>query len=82
MFGLSETVEPKVKTEPGRWRFLDESNLFLANGRSGIMILIELLGPASIWMPSFFALPCLMPWIKRKQLRNITRLITISGFCC
>lgn len=54
MFGLPATVEPKVKTEPGRWKFLDESNLFLTNGRSGIKILIELLGSASIWMPSFF----------------------------
>jgi len=45
MFGLAETVEPKVISEKQQWRFLDESNLFLANGRSGIMVLIDRLKP-------------------------------------
>lgn len=53
MFGLPETVEPKVAIEPHQWKFLDESNLFIANARSGIMILIDLLEPASVWMPSY-----------------------------
>ena len=53
MFGLPDTVEPKAVIETRRWKFLDESNLFLANGRSGIYILIDRLEPANVWMPSY-----------------------------
>ena len=53
MFGLPETVEPNEAIDLHQWKFLDNSNLFLANGRSGIMILIDRLEPASVWMPSY-----------------------------
>jgi len=53
MFGLPETVEPKVAIKPHQWKFLDDANLFLANGRSGIMVLIDRLAPTSVWMPSY-----------------------------
>lgn len=56
MFGLPETVEPKVAIKPHRCKFLDDTNLFLANGRSGIMVLIDRLAPASVWMPSYLCL--------------------------
>jgi len=42
MFGLPETVVPKESTDATKWSFLKESNLFLVNARSGIMILIDM----------------------------------------
>ena len=56
MFGLPESVVPTEPIDTSRWLFLKESNLFLANARSGIMILIDMLKPSNIWMPS-----CLLP---------------------
>jgi len=49
MFGLPETVVPAVSGKPTDWMFLKDSNLFLANARSGIMILIDLLEPDNVW---------------------------------
>ena len=66
MFGLPETVEPKVAIETHQWKFLDESNLFLANARSGIMILIDLLEPASVWMPSYLC-PTMIEVVDQKK---------------
>jgi dTDP-4-amino-4,6-dideoxygalactose transaminase len=53
MFGLPEIVESKESFDLRRWKFLDDTNLFLANGLSGILILIDLLEPGNIWMPSY-----------------------------
>jgi len=53
MFGLPETVVPAISGKSLDWMFLRDSNLFLANGRSGIAILIDLLNPNNVWMPSY-----------------------------
>ncbi|MDL1963293.1 MAG: DegT/DnrJ/EryC1/StrS family aminotransferase [Deltaproteobacteria bacterium] len=66
MFGLPETVEPKVATEPHQWKFIDDSNLLLANGRSGIMVLIDRLAPASVWMPSYLC-PTMIEAVDQKK---------------
>ena len=66
MFGLPKTVDPKVAIEPHQWKFLDESNLFIANARSGIMILIDLLEPASVWMPSYLC-PTMIEVVDQKK---------------
>jgi dTDP-4-amino-4,6-dideoxygalactose transaminase len=66
MFGLTETVEPKVTTDSGRWKFLDDSNLFLANGRSGIVVLLNILAPARVWMPSYLC-PTMITAVDRKK---------------
>ena len=66
MFGLPETVESKVGIELNQWKFLDDSNLFLANARSGIMILIDLLEPASVWMPSYLC-PTMIEAVDQKK---------------
>jgi len=66
MFGLPETLEPKVKTDPDAWKFHLESNLFLANGRSGIMVLIDKLSPVNVWMPSYLC-PVMIDVIDQKK---------------
>lgn len=66
MFGLPETVEPKVAIDLHQWKFLDDSNLFLANGRSGIMVLIDRLAPASVWMPSYLC-PTMIEAVDQKK---------------
>ena len=49
MFGLAETSTfNKVKPS-----FLNDRNLLLANARSGIWVLIDLLSPPQVWMPSY-----------------------------
>lgn len=53
MFGLPETVVPALSGKPTDWMFLKDSNLFLANARSGIAILIDRLKPTNVWMPSY-----------------------------
>lgn len=50
MFGL-EVVPPPQASSP---LFLNGNSLLLANARSGIAILIELLTPAVVWMPSYY----------------------------
>ncbi len=66
MFGLPETVEPKVAIEPHQWKFLDDANLFLANGRSGIMVLMDSLAPANVWMPSYLS-PTMIEAVDQKK---------------
>ncbi len=66
MFGLPETVEPKIAIEPHQWKFLDDANLFLANGRSGIMVLMNRLAPASVWMPSYLC-PTMIEAVDQKK---------------
>lgn len=66
MFGLPDTVEPVVAIERDRWKFLDESNLFLANARSGIMVLIDRLAPANVWMPSYLC-PTMIEVVDQKK---------------
>ena len=66
MFGLPETVEPKVAIKPHQCKFLDDTNLFLANGRSGIMVLIDRLAPASVWMPSYLC-PTMIEAVDQKK---------------
>jgi len=53
MFGLPHELHHKKPIDPGRWLFLNNSNLFLANARSGIWILIDQLKPRNVWMPSY-----------------------------
>ena len=49
MFGLAELSRLEDQFPP----FLVKRELFLCNARSGINILVDLLKPRSIWMPSF-----------------------------
>ena len=49
MFGLAELSRMEDQFPP----FLVKKELFLCNARSGINILVDLLKPQSIWMPSF-----------------------------
>ncbi|MCK4820159.1 DegT/DnrJ/EryC1/StrS aminotransferase family protein, partial [bacterium] len=64
--GLPETVVPKGTGDSSQWRFLKDSNLFLYNARSGIMILIDLLKPASVWMPSYLC-PTMIEAVDQKK---------------
>lgn len=80
MFGLPETVEPKVAIEPHQWKFLDDANLFLANGRSGIMVLMNRLAPTSVWMPSYLCPTMIEAVDKKKKIYDSTKLITIFIF--
>ena len=69
MFGFPERVSEKFNIDLERWCFLKESNLFLINARSGIKILIDLLKPTNIWMPSY-----LCPTMIHAVDENITKL--------
>jgi hypothetical protein len=53
MFGLPELLGPILQNRPADQLFLRKSNLFLANARSGISVLVDLLKPANIWAPSY-----------------------------
>lgn len=66
MFGLPETVVPAVSGKPVDWMFLKDSNLFLANARSGIMILVDLLEPVNVWMPSYLC-PTMIEAVDQKK---------------
>ena len=66
MFGLPETVVPKGAADSSDWLFLKESNLFLANARSGIAILADRLEPANIWMPSYLC-PTMIQAVDQKK---------------
>lgn len=66
MFGLPESVVPRVTDKSSAWLFLKESNLFLANARSGILILIDLLKSANIWIPSYLC-PTMIEAVNRKK---------------
>jgi dTDP-4-amino-4,6-dideoxygalactose transaminase len=50
MFGLEEVLPNLNGCTPP---FLKGRDIFLANGRSGIWLLIELLSPSQVWMPSY-----------------------------
>ena len=50
MFGLGELSVTTYSAPP----FLKGNTIQLANARSGMAILIELLSPAHVWMPSYF----------------------------
>jgi len=49
MFGLEEILNPNSSAPP----FLDNRSILLANARSGIALLVELLSPAHVWMHSY-----------------------------
>lgn len=49
MFAL-ERISNTNRAKP---RFLDEKSIFLANARSGIALLVKLLSPPRVWMPSY-----------------------------
>lgn len=49
IFGLEEAQVVKSCTPP----FLKDGDIFLANARSGIFLLVELLSPHTVWMPSY-----------------------------
>lgn len=82
MFGLPDTVEPVVAIERDRWKFLDDSNLFLANARSGIVVLIDRLAPANVWMPSYLC-PIMIEVVDQKktnlQLYEVNYNLQISS---
>lgn len=63
---MPESVVPISSTLPSNWLFLRESNLFLANGRSGIFILVDLLKPANVWMPSYLC-PTMVDAVDQKK---------------
>lgn len=68
MFGLPETIIPIVSSKTVEWIFLKDSNLFLANARSGIVVLIDKLKPINVWMPSYICSTMIEASIKRKKL--------------
>lgn len=49
MFGLEGIPSLNSCTPP----FLKDQTIFLVNARSGIFLLIELLSPPHVWMPSY-----------------------------
>ena len=49
MFGLQEMSNPQGSTPP----FLNNNAVLLTNARSGILLLVELLSPSQVWMPSY-----------------------------
>lgn len=49
IFGLEEVQGVKSYTPP----FLNGRDIFLVNARSGLMLLVELLSPGQVWMPSY-----------------------------
>jgi dTDP-4-amino-4,6-dideoxygalactose transaminase len=53
LFGLEEMLS-QSRSSPA---FLRSDSVLLANARSGIALLIELLSPAHVWIPSFFCGP-------------------------
>jgi len=66
MFGLPETVIPEAINNLDQWKFLKNSNLFLIDARSGITILVDLLKPFNIWMPSYLC-PVMIDAVTRKK---------------
>ena len=66
MFGLPETVVPALSGKTVDWMFLKDSNLFLVNARSGIAVLIDLLKPVNIWMPSYLC-PTMIEAVNQKK---------------
>jgi dTDP-4-amino-4,6-dideoxygalactose transaminase len=48
-FGLEETLGFNSCRPP----FLADENVFLVNARSGILLLVELLAPGKVWLPSY-----------------------------
>jgi len=55
MFGLGEMSDHMHSAPP----FLKGNPVLLSNARSGFALLIELLSPAHVWMPSYFCGPVL-----------------------
>lgn len=66
MLGLPNTVVPAKSSKPVDWMFLKDSNLFLVNARSGIKILIDLLEPTNVWMPSYLC-PTMIEGVDQKK---------------
>jgi len=69
MFGLPESVVSIQSTTPPDLLFLKKTNLFLGNARSGIFILVDLLKPANVWMPSY-----LCPTMLEAVDKSVTKL--------
>lgn len=55
MFGLGEIPDPMHSNPP----FLKSNPIQLVNARSGLSLLIKLLSPEHVWMPSYFCGPVL-----------------------
>lgn len=55
IFGLEEAHEANGCTPP----FLKDGDIFLVNARSGLLLLVELLLPGQVWMPSYVCGPML-----------------------
>lgn len=66
MFGLPESVEAISSNTPEDLLFLNKSNLFLANARSGIFILVDLLKSTRVWMPSYLC-PTMVKAVDQKK---------------
>lgn len=60
MFGLEEMSSYNTHTPP----FFESGDIFLVNARSGILLLISLLSPPSVWVPSFLCNALLQPIYK------------------
>ena len=58
MFGLEEII-PNMNSCPPP--FLKGRDIFLANGRSGILLLTKLLSPPQVWMPSYLCVGGMLP---------------------
>jgi len=63
MFGLEAVPNPNHSPPP----FLNDRDILLANARSGISLLVELLSPPQVWMPSYLCGSMLKATGKRRM---------------
>jgi len=63
MFALPEFCKPPLRQV--KYDFLSPSSLFLANARSSITILANILQSKTVWMPSYFC-PVMLQALKRQ----------------
>jgi dTDP-4-amino-4,6-dideoxygalactose transaminase len=62
MFGFEEMPSPSCSSPP----FLQDQDILLADARSGISLVVELLSPARVWVPSYLCWSVLAPIPKSK----------------
>lgn len=68
MFGLPKVFSPELLNNQSDLLFLKNSNLFLTNARSGIFILVDILKPRNVWMPSYLC-PSMIHTINLKSTK-------------
>jgi dTDP-4-amino-4,6-dideoxygalactose transaminase len=63
MFALPDLLRVRDSSPP----FLTGRDLLLVNGQSGLSVLIDLLSPANVWLPSYLCVSALLEPVKRSQ---------------